>query len=145
MTERKLLPRHSHTGSRYEKLNGVRVAFHPAMKFPGGVKIRKERRYDGQIECLRHSKDTPMGCHCPSLETAQLGYRLNGSLQCDVFNFSFLQDARILHRFLYIVSRAIVQMIDREKNVRKCHGDVEHIRLYYSVSRTRCELKKLKG
>lgn len=86
--------------SRYEKWNDVRVTSHLAMKFPVGVKIRRKDDTMDKLNVCSTQK-IPMGCHCPSLETTQLGYRLNGSLQCDVFNFSFLRNARILHRFLY--------------------------------------------
>jgi len=42
LSERKLIPKHSRTGSRHEKWNDVRVTFHLAMKFLAGVKIRRK-------------------------------------------------------------------------------------------------------
>jgi len=99
--EKKIDTEHSRTGSRHEKWNDVRVTFHFAMKFLAGVKIRRKDDTMDKLNVFAALKRYPMGCHCPSPETAQLGYRLNVSLQRDVFNFSFLRYARTLHRFLY--------------------------------------------
>lgn len=71
----------------------------------------------------------PMGYHCPPLKMAQLEYRLNGSLQTSsIFHFC---GTLVFSIVFYIVSRAIAQMIDREKTCG--NGDAEHICLYYSI------------
>lgn len=68
--------------------------FHP------GVKIRREDDTE-QIECLRHSKDTPWSAIVRSWKRRGSDVAWMEAFRCDVFNFSFLRNTPILRRFLY--------------------------------------------
>lgn len=88
-------------------------------------------------------KRCPKGCYCPFLETTQLGCRLNGSIRCDVFNFSFLRNTYSPSFSMLLAVQSHKWSIEK-KRVSLRRSTYIIIRRYYLILETRCDLKKLK-